>query len=74
MISIYYVYNLLLSPIVAINMYVSTVNIIQTSLIPSRCLLSSNISTITCLLFFASGAIEPTRNLKLVFNRHLKQL
>ena len=72
MISIYYVYNLLLSPIVA--MHVSTVNIIQTSLIPSRCLLSSNISTITCLLFFASGAIEPTRNLKLVFNRHLKQL
>ena len=72
MISIYYVYNLLLSPIVA--MYVSTVNIIQTSLIPSRYLLSSNISTITCLLFFASGAIEPTRNLKLVFNRHLKQL
>ena len=72
MISIYYVYNLLLSPIVA--MYVSTVNIIQTSLIPSRCLPSSNISTITCLLFFASGAIEPTRNLKLVFNRHLKQL
>ena len=72
MISIYYVYNLLLSPIVA--MYVSTVNIIQTSLIPLRCLLSSNISTITCLLFFASGAIEPTRNLKLVFNRHLKQL
>ena len=72
MISIYYVYILLLSPIVA--MYVSTVNIIQTSLIPSRCLLSSNISTITCLLFFASGAIEPTRNLKLVFNRHLKQL
>ena len=72
MISIYYVYNLLLSPIVA--MYVSTVNIIQTSLIPSRCLLSSNISTIICLLFFASGAIEPTRNLKLVFNRHLKQL
>ena len=72
MISIYYVYNLLLSPIVA--MYVSTVNKIQTSLIPSRCLLSSNISTITCLLFFASGAIEPTRNLKLVFNRHLKQL
>ena len=72
MISIYYVYNLLLSPIVA--MYVSTVNIIQTSLIPSRCLLSSNISTITCLLFFASGATEPTRNLKLVFNRHLKQL
>ena len=71
MISIYYVYNLLLSPIVA--MYVSTVNKIQTSLIPSRCLLSSNISTITCLLFFASGAIEPTRNLKLVFNRHLKQ-
>ena len=73
MISIYYVYNLLLSPIVA-YMYVSTVNIIQTSLIPLRCLLSSNISTITCLLFFASGAIEPTRNLKLVFNRHLKQL
>ena len=72
MISIYYVYNLLLSPIVA--MYVSTVNIIQTSLIPLRCLLSSNISTITCLLIFASGAIEPTRNLKLVFNRHLKQL
>ena len=72
MISIYYVYNLLLSPIVA--MYVSTVNIIQTSLIPSRFLLSSNISTITCLLFFASGAIELTRNLKLVFNRHLKQL
>ena len=72
MISIYYVYNLLLSPIVA--MYVSTFNIIQTSLIPSRCLLSSNISTITSLLFFASGAIEPTRNLKLVFNRHLKQL
>ena len=72
MISIYYVYNLLLSPIVA--MYVSTVNKIQTSLIPSRCLLSSNISTIACLLFFASGAIEPTRNLKLVFNRHLKQL
>ena len=72
MISIYYVYILLLSPIVA--MYVSTVNIIQTSLIPSRCLLSSNISTITCLLFFTSGAIEPTRNLKLVFNRHLKQL
>ena len=71
MISIYYVYNLLLSPIVA--MYVSTVNIIQTSLIPLRCLLSSNISTITCLFFFASGAIEPTRNLKLVFNRHLKQ-
>ena len=72
MISIYYVYILLLSPIVA--MYVSTVNIIQTSLIPLRCLLSSNISTITFLLFFASGAIEPTRNLKLVFNRHLKQL